>query len=170
MYDAPCNATVRAKGPTKVLAIPRGIFPQIAKNSGFSRSLSAIHKMRPLILRFPMLRSLPINIQNEIYRRAEIRKFRAGEMILQKGDPGDCLYGISKGKVDVMAGKTVLATLYRGHIFGEMALLGNGIRNADVIATTDAELIVLAKNDFEELVKMSAMLRYQLKILIKNRI
>lgn len=169
MYDVPCNATVKAKGPTKILAIPRDIFLQIAKESGLCESLSAIHRMRPLILRFPMLRSLPVNIQNEIYRCAEIRRFREGETILRKGEPGDCLYGISGGRVDVMAGGTVLATLYRGHIFGEMALLGNGIRNADVIAATDVDLIVLAKTDFEKLIDMSAMFRYQLEILMKSR-
>ena len=56
----------------------------------------------------------------------------ARTMIIRKGQAGDCMYFIAEGEVEVdLPGKKV--SLGEGAFFGEMALLGNNLRSANII-------------------------------------
>ena len=58
----------------------------------------------------------------------------ARTMIIRKGQQGDCMYFIAAGEVEVeLPGKKV--ALGEGAFFGEMALLGNNVRGANVTTT-----------------------------------
>jgi voltage-gated potassium channel len=68
-------------------------------------------------------------------------------MIIRKGKTGDCMYFIADGEVEVeLPGKTV--TLGAGAFFGEMALLGNNLRSANITTTRVSKLLVLDLVDF----------------------
>jgi voltage-gated potassium channel len=68
-------------------------------------------------------------------------------MIIRKGQQGDCMYFIASGAVEVnLPGKKV--QLGEGSFFGEMALLGNNLRGADVTTTRVSKLLVLDLVDF----------------------
>ena len=68
-------------------------------------------------------------------------------MIIRKGKTGDCMYFIADGEVEVeLPGKTV--TLGPGAFFGEMALLGNNLRSANITTTRVSRLLVLDLVDF----------------------
>ena len=68
-------------------------------------------------------------------------------MIIRKGKTGDCMYFIADGEVEVdLPGKTV--TLGPGAFFGEMALLGNNLRSANITTTRVSKLLVLDLVDF----------------------
>jgi CRP-like cAMP-binding protein len=169
MYGNPRNATVVAGSPVKVLELRGDIFLEMAKSTGLYDSLEAIHRTRPAFLRFPTIKNLPARVQNRIYSSARMMRAKAGETIIRQGDIGDSLYGIFKGKADVVLRGKTLATLYRGHLFGEIALLENGIRTADVVARTDVELFRISKDDFYVIVSNAPSFRYSLEMLIKNR-
>src|SRR6201995_1370476 len=64
-------------------------------------------------------------------------------MIMRKGQQGDCMYFIAAGEVevDLPAGKKV--RLGEGAFFGEMALLGNSLRSANISTTKLSKLLVL---------------------------
>jgi CRP-like cAMP-binding protein len=83
-------------------------------------------------------------------------KYRSGEVILIEGTPGDVMYLIEWGRVEVLSqidGHTrVLAVLGEGDFFGEMALLTGNPRSATVRAVTDVDLLALQQPDFDELV------------------
>jgi voltage-gated potassium channel len=67
--------------------------------------------------------------------------------IIHKGQPGDCMYFIASGEVEVaLPGKRVL--LGEGDFFGEMALLGAKQRGADCTTTRLSKLLVLDLVDF----------------------
>jgi len=71
-------------------------------------------------------------------------------MIVRKGQPGDCMYFIASGEVEVdLPGKKVL--LGEGAFFGEMALLGNRQRSANISTTQLSRLLVLDLVDFHVL-------------------
>lgn len=79
--------------------------------------------------------------------------FTKREVIIREGDYGDEAYQIIRGKVKVTttnkAGKDItLATLGEGDIFGEMALIDEKPRSANVIALEDVELSVTSKIEF----------------------
>ncbi|WP_456716865.1 cyclic nucleotide-gated ion channel [Bradyrhizobium sp. USDA 4353] len=70
--------------------------------------------------------------------------------IIRKGTPGDCMYFIAAGEVEVeLPGKKV--RLGEGAFFGEMALLGNSLRSANITTTTLSKLLVLDLVDFRVL-------------------
>ena len=67
--------------------------------------------------------------------------------IIRKGQAGDCMYFIASGEVEVdLPGKTVV--LAEGAFFGEMALLGNNLRSADITTKRVSRLLVLDLVDF----------------------
>jgi len=68
-------------------------------------------------------------------------------MIIRKGQRGDCMYFIASGEVEVdLPGKKV--RLGEGAFFGEMALLGNTVRSANITTTRVSKLLVLDLVDF----------------------
>lgn len=74
----------------------------------------------------------------------------ARTMIIRKGQAGDCMYFIASGEVEVdLPGKKVL--LREGAFFGEMALLGNNLRSANITTTRVSQLLVLDLVDFRML-------------------
>jgi voltage-gated potassium channel len=71
-------------------------------------------------------------------------------MIIRKGQVGDCMYFIAAGEVEVdLPGKKV--RLGDGAFFGEMALLGNNLRSANITTTRVSRLLVLDLVDFRML-------------------
>ena len=67
--------------------------------------------------------------------------------IIRKGQTGDCMYFIASGEVEVdLPGKKV--ALGEGAFFGEMALLGNNLRSANITTTRVSQLLVLDLVDF----------------------
>ena len=87
--------------------------------------------------------------------RLRREQFAAGAEVVGQGDPGDKLYVINSGRVDVLLtdrnGERRVNTLSGGDYFGEMALLSGGRRTATVRTTTPAELYSLAQADFRAL-------------------
>ena len=74
----------------------------------------------------------------------------ARTMIIRKGQAGDCMYFIADGEVEVdLPGKKV--ALGEGAFFGEMALLGNNLRSANITTTRVSKLLVLDLVDFRVL-------------------
>jgi voltage-gated potassium channel len=74
----------------------------------------------------------------------------ARTVIIRKGQTGDCMYFIADGEVEVdLPGKKV--TLGEGAFFGEMALLGNNLRSANITTKRVARLLVLDLVDFRML-------------------
>jgi voltage-gated potassium channel len=74
----------------------------------------------------------------------------ARTMIIRKGQAGDCMYFIAAGEVEVdLPGKKI--RLGDGAFFGEMALLGNNLRSANITTTRVSRLLVLDLVDFRML-------------------
>jgi voltage-gated potassium channel len=68
-------------------------------------------------------------------------------LLIRKGQTGDCMYFIASGEVEVdLPGKKV--RLGEGAFFGEMALLGNNLRSANIATTRLSKLLVLDLVDF----------------------
>ncbi|HEY1904500.1 MAG TPA: cyclic nucleotide-binding domain-containing protein [Myxococcaceae bacterium] len=74
----------------------------------------------------------------ELVERCPLRRFEAGDRIIQQGEPGDSFYVICEGRVSVLREDDGLAhpvaALEAGEFFGEVALLAGGPRTASVYA------------------------------------
>ena len=81
-------------------------------------------------------------------QQAPVGHWEPGALVLERGDPADCLYLLLRGEVSVVihlppGGARRLATLSAGMVFGEAALLEGGQRSADVRADTPVACAVL---------------------------
>jgi len=93
----------------------------------------------------------PANIKR-LLERMESVEVKAGERIIEQGEPGDYYYVLTDGQARVT--RTVeLATLEPGVSFGEEALVSGGKRNASVTMLTDGVVMRLSKADFDELLR-----------------
>lgn len=86
-------------------------------------------------------------------RLASARTYAAGSPIIREAEPGDLFFVILRGEVKVSVDspdgrEVVLSHLQAGDFFGEMALFGGEGRSASVTATSDCELVALARADF----------------------
>lgn len=71
--------------------------------------------------------------------------------IITKGDLGDCLYLIGRGRVRVHDGERLLQYLGEHEYFGELSLLDAEPRSADVTGVEPTHLFRLAQRDFAPL-------------------
>ncbi len=74
-----------------------------------------------------------------------------GQLILEKGAPGDSMYVVVEGRVRVFDGPHTIATLGEREIFGELALLDPEPRLASVEAVVPTRLFRLDREAFSEL-------------------
>lgn len=80
----------------------------------------------------------------------------AGRVLVKEGTRGDQFMVLVEGNATVSQGGQTIATLERGDLVGEMALLqdvGSGRRNATVTASTDAVIYVGSKADFRQILQ-----------------
>jgi CRP-like cAMP-binding protein len=110
----------------------------------------------------------------DVSRKLEPSRFRQGEVIIREGDPGDDMFFVETGRVRVSRAEgtrtLALADLGAGDLFGEMALLTGNTRSATVTATSDVDLWVLSRADFDDLVVAYPNLALALSRLLSERL
>ncbi|MET0444452.1 MAG: cyclic nucleotide-binding domain-containing protein [Pseudorhodoplanes sp.] len=74
--------------------------------------------------------------------------FEKGDVIFREGDPGDCLYVIREGAVDITLGNRVLKLMEPGEIFGEMSLIDGEPRSANAVARAETTVIPITEEQF----------------------
>lgn len=96
--------------------------------------------------------------------------YRQGEVIFSEGDPGDCMYVIREGEVDILAGQKVVDTAIAGDIFGEMALIDSSARSATARARTDCTLIPVDQRRFTFLIQQTPFFSIHVMRILADRI
>jgi len=113
-----------------------------------------------LLSRCDLLRQLPAEEVERILPCVRARHLTPGEVLFRAGAPGDALFIVASGNVEVLVdgassdvgAEHKLATLGPGYAFGEMALLSGGPRTATVRAAGEVDLLEIGREDFEQLV------------------
>jgi CRP/FNR family transcriptional regulator, cyclic AMP receptor protein len=65
---------------------------------------------------------------------------RSGEAVFRRGDPGDVMFVVLEGSIDVSVDGRTIERLGPGSVLGEMALVDDAPRSADAIARVDSRL------------------------------
>jgi voltage-gated potassium channel len=110
-----------------------------------------------LVSKVPFFQTLDPTAITEIthmLRRVEVPERTA---VIRRGRVGDCMYFIAAGEVEVDVEPTPVR-LGVGSFFGELALLGDSIRTANVSTTKPATLLILDLADFRKLMAHHAEL------------
>jgi diguanylate cyclase (GGDEF)-like protein len=105
-----------------------------------------------LLASVPLLGDMASSELEKLAEGTHRERYRAGHTIFTIGSPGDSLYLVLEGEVQVLypspSAEVELARLGPGQFFGEMALLTDTARSATVQALQDVDLLVLGKDDF----------------------
>ena len=101
----------------------------------------------------PMFADLGTDELQRISSLCHTGNLAVGEMLFQKGDPGDALFGVRRGQIRIETGasdgsRLTLNFMGPGDLFGEVAVLDGQSRTADATAGEPTELFVLRREDF----------------------
>jgi len=90
----------------------------------------------------------------DIFRHAtDAESHPAGTVVLRQGTPGDRMFVIQEGEVEIRIGDRVLERVGPGGFFGEMALVDRTPRSATAIAASDVRLVAIDAKRFGRLVQ-----------------
>lgn len=97
----------------------------------------------------PLLSRLPESARLRLEAGATPVTVQAGDFLFHEGDVADDLYVVTAGRLDVIAGGTVVRQLGAGAVLGELSLLTGGNRSASVRARRDSALLQVTHAAFE---------------------
>ncbi|NLE76374.1 MAG: cyclic nucleotide-binding domain-containing protein, partial [Chloroflexi bacterium] len=179
------STAVRAVQDTTLWMLPRADFEgllvrqpsiSLALNRALSqRLLDADRRFHDAHLRrIPLFRPLTDAQLDEVAGGLKQVSYPAGTVICREGDPGDRMWFIEMGRVDVhlqlQGARVDLATLASGDFFGEMALLTGGARSATVQAVTPVELWSLDKARFDKMLAQHPTIAVALSQTLSKRL
>jgi len=91
--------------------------------------------------------------------RITTTKIPAGQMIFHHGDPGDTMYVVREGEVEIFfkndtGDRILLETARAGDFFGEISLLDGGPRTASALVTKDLDALTIDRGDLDEFLRL----------------
>lgn len=104
---------------------------------------------KTLVASLPLFSGLSAQAIGWIAALAEPVFARPGERLIRRGETGDAAYFVSSGAVEATAESGAVFRLGRGEIFGEIALLTDSPRTADVDAIAYCSLLRLRRRAFQ---------------------
>ncbi len=149
-------------------------YPTRFREYALERKQQEARQLIELLSKCDLLRHLPPEGIEGILPFIRERHLDPGEILFHAGDPGDALYIVEKGHVEVLAGENdaesrAIARLGEGAAFGEMALISGGPRTATVRAVEATEVIEIAKGDFQHLISKDHQLAHAVRQLSHQR-
>jgi CRP-like cAMP-binding protein len=100
--------------------------------------------------------------------------FENGEVIIQQGTVGDCLYIIQQGRVEVISEKgesqIKLTELGQGDFFGEMGLFEKDVRSCTIRSVGRTRVMTIDRQNFIQTIQKDPSLAFRLLEMMSNRI
>jgi len=112
--------------------------------------MEKIHFLREV----PLFRGFSISDMIIIAEITQEIRFEAGQVLFRVGDPGDALYSILEGKVDIVNEREqLIVSLGPPRCFGEVAVLDKKGRTAKAICVEECLMLMIPRDDFQEILE-----------------
>lgn len=175
---APRSATVAADGDCDLLEFDRDALAAASREIGtIARALDKFTRERllqNLLATAPLFRPLDRKQRLDLVRRFTAHDVAAGIDVISEGQPGQGLFVLLNGEVDVSKidgdEKVLLATLKAGDVFGEISLLHDAPTTATVTAATNVTVLFLAREYFQRLIEAVPAIRAYVESLGEERL
>lgn len=106
----------------------------------------------------------------ELFRHNdEYLSFEAGDVVFREGDPGDRMFTVIEGQVDIFVGDHLIDTTEAGGLLGEMAVIDTQPRSATAVARTSAKLVPIDQRRFLFLVQQTPFFAIQVMQMMAAR-
>ncbi|MEO5953757.1 MAG: ABC transporter transmembrane domain-containing protein, partial [Chloroflexia bacterium] len=129
-----------------------------------------------LVQAVPLFSGFPETLLTSIARKMGRERFFEGEKVVAEGEPGDKLYIVQRGSLEVIVGnentpggERKVNTLHAPDYFGEMTLLTGEPRSATVRAAEPTEVLSLSRADFLNLLDHEETLRASVQSTVTSR-
>ena len=178
--------TAQAITPTIAWRLGPVEFTRLADNyprlrSLLARNLRATLSAADRVRAVEMLKRMPLFADMEraqldmVAARLVLRYVPAGDVLFAPGDPGDAMYFIEAGQIEIVSidsdgAQRVLARLIPGDYFGEMALLTGSSRTVAARAAGHTSLWALYRSDFDALLIKLPVLMTALSRALRERL
>jgi len=111
-----------------------------------------------LLAGIPLFASLDDAARAELAASMERLSYPKGQMLFRIGDPGDALFVVRSGKVELSVrdhsgDRIVLDHCDRGMVFGELSLLDGGARTATAETLDNTEVMLLSRDQLQAFVR-----------------
>ncbi len=134
--------------------------------SDTSKQLERVHLLRNV----PVFQGLTSKELSGIAKQLQQVDVHPGEIIIQEGDPGDCMYIVGSGHAGVYRNDRKLGDFYRGDCFGEMALFNQGLRTASIKAEEELLLWRLDSSSFYDILFNHTSIALEMMKLLSRRL
>ena len=110
--------------------------------------------LETVLSRVKFVRELTMKTRMDLCKLTGYASYGAGETLFRQGDAGEFFYVVLSGSVDVFirdpgGREHLVATLFNGDSFGELALMQEGnTRGATIVAKDDCEFLTLGREDY----------------------
>lgn len=129
-----------------------------------------LHVNQSIIKKVPFLKGADEELLAAMMSGLQSRILIPGETIFQIGDPGDEIYFIQSGEVEILGQELVhIATLTDGSFFGEMALISERTRSATAVARSFCDVYSLSRQSFEKIAQEHPTLRTHIEETMDRR-
>lgn len=98
-----------------------------------------------------LLTNVPASLTEALLERVRPVSFVHGEVLFDQGDPGDTLYFIQSGTIDLAHDNEGFTSLTAGDVLGEISVLTGATRSARATAADHVQALALHRDDFEAL-------------------
>jgi len=116
---------------------------------------------------FPLFKNFSESELKEISKYLEYRTFSKGDVLFEEGDPGDKIFFIVKGRIDLFRtsnfGEPVkVAVCNEGTPIGELSFFSNHLHSSKGVASKEAKVLILSEEGYEKLKKEDPQLAIKL--------
>ena len=94
-----------------------------------------------------------MKLEELLVHQTDLLALSAGETLFKEGEAGDAMYVLMSGSADIFVKGHVVEQADAGAILGELALIDKSPRSANVVATSECNLIAIDAKRFAELVR-----------------
>ena len=136
------SATIRCKTPVHAMEISREYFEKYMKDSDEELFLELTEKDK---IRKRNRSKMILKKQNNLKKR----KFRKGQRLFRKGQKGDSIFLVEKGRVDITVGGKSVFSATPGNLCGEYSSIMRRPRNASAVCVSETcECYEMTGKDF----------------------
>jgi CRP/FNR family transcriptional regulator, cyclic AMP receptor protein len=134
-----------------------------------------LEKHLSLLRGIPLFEGLSSEQLGRVASVAEVRRYPARSVVVRQGEPASELFAVVRGRLKVSSSNadgrdTVLGIMAEGEVFGEIALLDEGLRSATCSAVEPCELLVIARAQFIELLEDAPGIAVKLLLVLSRRL
>jgi CRP-like cAMP-binding protein len=106
-----------------------------------------------------------------MFRHARVtRDLEPGEVLFLEGDPGDVMFAVVEGQIELTRGGTVIANVTAGGIVGELALIDSAPRSASATALASTRVAPVDHKYFTFLVQEHPTFALQVMTVMAERL